>query len=160
MSPRETPPSHEYLEIDPDEALFDGAGPQGPLRSSPLNAVIATLHEDERPLQGLAGLLDWRFRGAISEFLRSGVLHGRTGECAYLPLFWRERTLHLILVGVGALASAGDRQRIDPEGLNAVKKNAAGLKLDRIGVSLRDLGQSGEMLLKNELVALPLYVMF
>src|SRR5436853_7583299 len=36
--------------------------------------------EDDRPLRGLAGLVDWRLAGGLSRFLRSGFVTGKTGE--------------------------------------------------------------------------------
>ena len=36
--------------------------------------------EDERPLQGLAGLVDWRLAGGLSRFLRSGLVTGKSGD--------------------------------------------------------------------------------
>jgi len=39
----------------------------------------------ERPLQGLAGLADWRLCGAISRALRTGVFEARPEEALLLP---------------------------------------------------------------------------
>ena len=36
--------------------------------------------EDERPLRGLAGLVDWRLAGGLSRFLRSGFVTGKSGD--------------------------------------------------------------------------------
>src|SRR5947209_16260120 len=36
--------------------------------------------EDERPLRGLAGLVDWRLAGGLSRFLRSGLVTGTAGD--------------------------------------------------------------------------------
>ena len=39
----------------------------------------------ERPLQGLAGFVDWRMCGAISRAMRSGLFHGAREEALLLP---------------------------------------------------------------------------
>src|SRR5438105_14906128 len=36
--------------------------------------------EDERPLRGLAGLVDWRLAGGLSKFLKSGFVTGKSGD--------------------------------------------------------------------------------
>src|SRR5438309_1090876 len=36
--------------------------------------------EDERPLRGLAGLVDWRLAGGLSRHLRSGFVQGRSTD--------------------------------------------------------------------------------
>jgi len=64
------------LEMDADLALF---GDQ-------IQGVVVLCYENERPLQGLAGLLDWRFRGELSRAIQRGVLTGKSGECVYLPI--------------------------------------------------------------------------
>lgn len=47
--------------------------------------AIAVFVGPERPLQGLAGLVDWRLCGAISRALRSGVFEAAREEALLLP---------------------------------------------------------------------------
>ncbi len=42
--------------------------------------VVLTFFEDERPLKGLNGLADWRYRGKLSQFLMDESFKGRMGE--------------------------------------------------------------------------------
>lgn len=119
---------------DPAQALFEGQ----------VQGLIAMIIPDEKPPQGLAGLLDWRFQGAISRGLERGFLTGRSGECAYLPLTRAGRTYHVLLVG------AAERGPIPESSLKALKKNLASLKLDRLGISRADCGaSSGDSLAKH-----------
>lgn len=115
--------------MDADQALFEGR----------IGGVIATFRSDQRPLQGLAGLLDWRFQGAISSFLKKGFITGEPGECAYLPLARADRTYHVLLVGTGSAEQAA--QGLTSEAAQALKKNLASLKIPRLGASRSDLGQ-------------------
>src|SRR3989344_1576091 len=71
------------------------------LTSGELKGLVAVCFENERPLQGLAGLLDWRFQGALSEYLRAGIITGKVGECVYLPITKNNRNYHLLLIGGG-----------------------------------------------------------
>jgi len=45
-----------------------------------VDAAAVAFFEDERPLRGAAGLLDWRLCGRVSRWLRAGMLSGRAGE--------------------------------------------------------------------------------
>lgn len=62
------------------------------LRETSLHALdgaegdaLALFLGPERPLQGLAGLADWRLAGALSRVLRQGHFEGRSGEQLLLP---------------------------------------------------------------------------
>lgn len=134
--------------MDPDEALL------GP---SP-NALVATFHENERPLQGLAGLLDWRFHGAVSVFLRAGVIRGQPGEVAYFPLARDGGTFHVILIGAGCSRKPGERQRLDAPILEALRSRLEKLRLERIGVSRSDFGQVNETYFSENLPEIPLCI--
>jgi len=120
----------EHLEMDADPALFAGR----------LHGVVATFYENERPLQGLAGLLDWRFQGALSAYLRQGAVSGKAGECVYVPVAKNGRLFHLILVGGGRAPDWGTRNALTEESLAPLRKNLQSLKLDRMGVSRKDFG--------------------
>src|SRR5450755_448413 len=57
--------------------------------------------EDERPLRGLAGLVDWRLAGGLSRFLRSGLVTGKGGD-ALLTMPGPRLGFHkLFIIGMG-----------------------------------------------------------
>src|SRR5436190_1879228 len=66
-------------------ALLDGVddGSAGARRR--VDLAVLPFFEDERPLQGLAGLVDWRIGGGLSALLRAGFCTGATGEAVLLP---------------------------------------------------------------------------
>jgi len=138
----------QVLEIDADRALFEGQ----------LQGMVLSCHENERPLQGLAGLLDWHFQGALSHGLRAGVLTGREGECAYVPVERAGKTYHLILVGCGQMESPAKRSKIPAESLRTLEKNLRSLKLERVGISLSDFGGMNEASLERDLKGVPLWI--
>ena len=47
--------------------------------------LACTVWRDERPMRGLAGLLDWRLSGRLSALAKEGVLVGRLGEVLMVP---------------------------------------------------------------------------
>jgi hypothetical protein len=127
--------------VNAEAALFSGQ----------LDGLIASFHENERPLAGLAGLLDWRFRGAISRALASGAISGREGECVYLPVSRAGRTFHLILAGAGKSAGPGRRADLPEATWKALARNVAGLRLARLGISRTDLGELDEAALARRM---------
>ncbi len=139
----------EWLDLDADRALFDGK----------ILGIIATCYENERPLQGLAGLLDWRFQGAISNCLQAGVITGRPGECAYLPVIRGGRVYHLLLVGAGLLPDDHSRRKRPPkEAWVNLSKNLSSLRLERIGISCSDFGGVDVDYFKSKLEGLSLWI--
>lgn len=122
--------SNSVLEINADVALFSGQ----------VKGIVATFHQNERPLHGLSGLLDWRLQGAISRQLGAGSLLGKQGECVYIPHTRHGITYHLLLIGAGTSAAPGARASLDPETLSVLRNNLANLKLDKMAVSRSDFG--------------------
>jgi hypothetical protein len=138
----------QTLEVDADQALFSGQ----------IEGIVATCYANERPLAGLAGILDWRLHGIISRCIRSGVITGKEGECVYLPVTRRGETIHVILAGAGHSEEPGMRGNLPEETLRALEKNLANLKLSRVGISRSDLGEASEQVLKKRFRDIPLCV--
>jgi hypothetical protein len=104
-------------------ALLDGVESGGARRR--VDLAVLPFFEDERPLQGLLGLVDWRIGGGLSALVRSGFCTGAAGEAVLLP---GRRTLpmeRLVLLGLGssrafdraAAEAAGERLVAVSEGL-------------------------------------------
>jgi hypothetical protein len=117
-----------------------------------VDALVATVSENERPLLGLAGLLDWRFQGAISACLRAGAITGKVGECVYFPVSKNGRLYKIILLGVGSHLT------VTPEALKPLQKNLSSLKLNSVGVSRKDFGNPPEELFTKHLKGISLRV--
>lgn len=71
---------------------------------SGVESLCCFVTEDERPLSGAAGFLDWRLCGELSRVLRSGFFIGRPGERLLLPSSGRVPARRLFLVGLGPAA--------------------------------------------------------
>jgi hypothetical protein len=142
-----------FVELEAERALFE-TRPE-----YQIDALVAAIHENERPLSGLSGLLDWRFHGAISKCLRAGAINGQLGECTFLPVTKNGVVYRLILAGAGKSSSPGERSAIPPESLKLLHKNLVHLKLSSVGISRRDFGNPAQEYFSKNLKQIPLRVM-
>lgn len=73
------------------------------LDDSPADLLVLATFSDERPLEGLTGLVDWRLCGAISSWKQSGLASGAYGEQLLYPT---SRLSHprVLLLGLGPRA--------------------------------------------------------
>jgi hypothetical protein len=140
--------SVQPLEIPLEQALFEGE----------IQGVIAPIYENERPMRGIAGLLDWRLSGAISMALKQGFLTGQIGECGYVPIQKADRVYHVVLVGCGTLARFAKRGLMPDDSFRALRKNLRGLGLEKLGASRSDLGGLTDDYLNQQLEGAPLWL--
>jgi Cytosol aminopeptidase family, N-terminal domain len=64
-------------------------------------ALCLFVAEDERPLTGLAGLVDWRLSGRLSRMIRAGLVIGAAGEALLTPPGMRLAFKKLFVFGLG-----------------------------------------------------------
>jgi Cytosol aminopeptidase family, N-terminal domain len=64
-------------------------------------ALCLFVSEDERPLTGLAGLVDWRLSGRLSRMIRAGLVIGAAGEALLTPPGMRLSFKKLFVFGLG-----------------------------------------------------------
>jgi hypothetical protein len=69
---------------------------------------IAAFVGPERPLQGLAGLLDWRLCGAVSRAILEGTFTPERGEVLLLPSGGRLPTPRIFCFGLAGDASSAE----------------------------------------------------
>lgn len=67
-----------------------------------------TIWSDERPLRGLAGLLDWRLGGRLSALVKSGFVTGEAGEALLVPGKPHVPFEKVLVLGLGARSGFGD----------------------------------------------------
>lgn len=79
-----------------DLALF-----WGPAWAASADTLLIPIPEDERPLGGDAGRIDWRMCGELSQLLQSGYLTGRLGDAVLLPGDRLVSVGRILLFGVG-----------------------------------------------------------
>lgn len=68
------------------------------------DVLALSLFEDERPLRGAAGLVDWRMCGRLSRLLETRRLEGTSAEVTLVPPRPRLPFDKLLLVGLGRSA--------------------------------------------------------
>jgi hypothetical protein len=124
----------QTINVEAETALLEGK----------VEALVTTFYSNERPLAGLAGLMDWRFHGVVSKYFKSGVITGKAGECVYFPYTRHGTTFHLLFVGAGPSSTPGHRLQIPKESVEALHKNLTTLKIGKIGVSKKDFGNVTE----------------
>src|SRR5687768_12827014 len=71
-------------------------------------AIALAFFEDERPLRGALGLLDWRMCGAISRLIVRGRARGALGETVLIPIRPRLPVDKLFLFGAGLSSELDD----------------------------------------------------
>lgn len=79
-------------------------------RIDELSAEVVTcgVFRDERPLTGLAGLLDWRLAGRLSKLAKEGFLLGEVGEVLAAPARPRLPFDKVLALGLGPKSAFGD----------------------------------------------------
>jgi len=70
--------------------------------------ALAVLIGPERPLQGLAGLVDWRLCGALTRALRDGLYGAGPGEALLLPTGGRLPASRVVALGLPSPNRPGD----------------------------------------------------
>ena len=80
----------------------------GPVVHAPGDTLLLPVPEDERPLRGDAGWIDWRLCGEISRNLLSGCVTGKFGEAILLPGRAPLRAARVLVLGVGPRAGLRD----------------------------------------------------
>lgn len=71
------------------------------LDDAPSDLLVLTAFADERPLEGLAGLVDWRLCGALSAWRAGGFSTGELGERILYPTSHRLSHTRLLFLGLG-----------------------------------------------------------
>lgn len=75
----------------------------------PADVLCVGVFEDERPLRGSAGLLDWRLAGRLSRLIKAGRFSGASGESLLLPPPGARLPFkRLLLIGLGKSAEFGE----------------------------------------------------
>jgi len=75
-----------------------------------VDAAAVAFFEDERPLRGAAGLLDWRLCGRVSRWLSAGVLSGRAGESVLTTAPEKLPFQRLYFYGLGPMQGFDERR--------------------------------------------------
>lgn len=91
------------------QPVAEKSAPRGPVRASlaaldglqNMDTLVLLVSEDQRPLQGVAGLLDWRMCGGLSELLLAKGITGARGERVLTHTVNRLPVQRVIIFGIG-----------------------------------------------------------
>lgn len=96
--------------------------------------LALTLFEDERPLRGHAGMVDWRMNGELSRMIVNGSVSGREGEPLLMSTDNRIPSPRILLFGLG------DSKLFEPKRfqglLTAFVRTLSKLNLSRLAVTI------------------------
>jgi hypothetical protein len=127
--------------------------------ASPAEVIACTTFCDERPLRGVAGLLDWRLAGRLSTLAKSGFLVGKLGEVLLVPGRPQLPFEKVVVLGLGDRAAFDDA--VVARTLERLASTLDGLKVKRALVELPgrasgvlEAKHAAELLLEHALEAL------
>lgn len=103
--------------------------PEYRLHQGTLNGIVMYCFEDERPMKGLIGELDWRFQGHFTRWIQNQQITGKFGEAIYAPLKWNEKTFHFLVIGAGQVQPTGLRPPLSKTLQEVAKKKWSELEL-------------------------------
>ena len=114
--------------------------------------IACGVFRDARPLGGLAGLVDWRLAGRLSNLARRGFLVGEVGEVLAMPVRPRLGFDKLLVAGLGPRSSFGDgtyRRVLERilDALNGLQVKKAVVELPGRGDAAIDPERAAEILL-------------
>lgn len=93
-----------------------------------VDALCVLVAEDDRPLAGAAGYLDWRMCGSLSRVLLQGFFKGERGDQLLMPTSGGVGPVKLFAVG------AGSSKSLDEPALGALLESCAQM-LKKAGVT-------------------------
>ncbi len=116
--------------------------------------LITGFFQDERPLQGTAGWLDWRLNGRLSRFLLEKKLTGEWKERTLIPSQRRVSPKWIVLFGLGKVKAYS--YLTVRELVPSIHETIKHLKTTHIGISLPygeeydvDCGKLAEVILEG-----------
>lgn len=71
------------------------------LDDTPVDALACGIFADERPLSGLAQLIDWRMSGGLSALVRRGFFDGEADDALCMPGRPRLPCEKIVVLGLG-----------------------------------------------------------
>lgn len=84
-----------------DDTLMEVVISPEQIDSQPCDVLVTGFFEDERPLQGASGWVDWRLNGRFSRILMEDRVKGTWQELTLMPSEGRLRARLILLIGLG-----------------------------------------------------------
>ncbi|QRK05324.1 peptidase M17 [Archangium violaceum] len=107
-----------------------------------VDALCLFVGEDDRPLPGSAGYVDWRLCGSLSRVLQSGFFVGAREDSLLLPTDGRFPVPRIFIIGLG------QRRELDASSLGEALANAgrvlAKAKVEAVALEIPGVGSLDE----------------
>ena len=114
-----------------------------------VDALCLFVGEDDRPLPGSAGYVDWRLCGSLSRILQSGFFVGAREDSLLLPSDGRFPVPRIFVIGLG------QRRALDASSLGEALANAgqvlARAKVEAVALEIPGSGALDEATLASSL---------
>ena len=105
-----------------------------PIEKVPVELAVVTFFENDRPLRGEAGRVDWRLCGMLSDLLARGALRGASGEAALIPTFGHLRAPRVLVLGLGSATGFG---ALEVKAMaRAAVRRSVGLRIRSVALAL------------------------
>jgi hypothetical protein len=116
--------------------------------------LVTGFFQDERPLKGTSGLIDWRLNGMLSHLLKEGKMTGEWQETTLIPSHGRVMPQLILLLGLGKVTdySTLRLRGLFPrlfQTLRNLKSSKICLSFPSNGKYNLDCGKSAEVLLEG-----------
>jgi hypothetical protein len=116
--------------------------------------LVTGFFQDERPLKGTSGLIDWRMNGTISPLVKEGKMTGEWQEATLIPSHGRVIPPLILLLGLGRVKDYSTLRLRDLfprlfETLRNLKSSKVCLSFPSNGKYNVDCGKSAEVLLEG-----------
>ena len=116
--------------------------------------LVTGFFQDERPLKGTSGLIDWRLHGTISHLLKERKITGEWQEATLIPSHGRVIPSLILLLGLGRARDYSTLRLRDLfprlfETLKNLKSSKVCLSFPSNGKYNVDCGKSAEVLLEG-----------
>jgi hypothetical protein len=108
------------------------------LDEASVEVAVGSFWQDERPMRGFAGLLDWRLAGRLSALLVSGFVQGEAGEVLLVPGKPHVPFEKVLLFGLGLRADFDEATF--RRGVERMARALEGLRVRRAVVELPGRG--------------------
>lgn len=115
-----------------------------------VDSLCLFVAEDERPLRGIAGYVDWRLSGRLSEVLLDGFFTGVPSDWLLVPSSGRLTASRIFVAGLGP--STNLNASTLGEALHGVAQRLARAKVKAVALEIPGIGRVDDSIRASALV--------
>ncbi len=115
-----------------------------------IDSICLFVAEDERPLRGIAGYVDWRLCGKLSQVLLEGFFTGIPADWLLVPSNGRLVPDRIFVAGLGPVATMNPSSL--GEALQRVAQRLARAKVSAVGLEVPGAGRVDDQIRASALI--------